>query len=40
MATTDDLDKLDFMTYGPAGPVATLADLEKEQDRDGFTRLV
>ncbi len=40
VATIRDLDNLDFMTYGPMGPVATLADLEKDEDRDGFTRLV
>ena len=40
VATTKDLDNLDFMTYGPMGPVATLADIEKEEEKDGFTRLV
>ncbi|MBP3403581.1 MAG: hypothetical protein J6L82_06705 [Alphaproteobacteria bacterium] len=40
VATIKDLDNLDFMTYGPMGPVATLADMEKEEEKDGFTRLV
>ena len=40
VATIKDLDNLDFMTYGPMGPVATPADLEKEEEKDGFTRLI
>lgn len=40
VATEKDLNNLDFMTYGPMGPVATLADIEKEEGKDGFTRLI
>lgn len=41
VATIKDLDGLDFMTYGPRGPVATPADFEEEdKDKDGFTRLI
>lgn len=40
VATTKDLDNLDFITYGPMGPVATLADIEKDEEKDGFTRLI
>ena len=40
VATTKDLDNLDFITYGPMGPVATLADIEREEEKDGFTRLI
>ena len=39
VATVKELDNLDFMTYGPMGPVATTADLE-EDEKDGFTRLI
>ena len=40
VATIKDLDNLDFMTYGPMGPVATLVDIETEENKDGFTRLI
>ena len=40
VATTDDLDRLDFMTYGPMGPVATSADLTEPEEYDGFTKLI
>lgn len=40
IATGEDLDRLDFMTYGPWGPVATPDDLDAEEDTDGFTKLI
>lgn len=40
VATADDLDRLDFMTYGPMGPVATPADLTEPEEYDGFTKLI
>ncbi len=41
VATIKDLDNLDFITYGPMGPVATLVDIENsETEKDGFVRLI
>lgn len=41
VATQDDLDRLDFLMYGPMGPVATPDDLDEENEsEDGFTKLI
>lgn len=40
VATPEDLDRLDFLMYGPMGPVATPNDLDDDSDDDGFTKLI
>ena len=39
VATPEDLDRLDFLMYGPMGPVATPDDFDDDTD-EGFTKLI